>query len=209
MKFWVRSLVLAVALSGVCNIASAQIAASQLTAQIYLIRGLFGIFSLGMDQIATKLRDQGYDPKIIGWEQWGVAVNDILANYRGPESSQIILIGHSLGSDSAIQIAESMGSQNISIDLVVTFDITQPLRVPDNVDRFINFYQDNGVGRRAIASPGFKGQLSNIDLSADRSVDHLNIDESARLQQIVVNKIFEVTFQQAQEVPKRRRTITR
>ena len=208
MKIWARLLFLGAMHVGVCNVAYAQ-TASPPAAKIYLIRGLFGIFSLGMDQLATKLREQGYDPRLIGWEQWGLAVNEILENNRRGDTSQIILIGHSLGSDSAIQIADSIGQQNVSIDLVVTFDITQPLRVPDNVEHFINFFQENGVGKRAIAAPGFKGQLSNIDLSADRSLDHLNIDESARLQQIVVNKVFEVTFQQAQEVPPRRRTITR
>ena len=74
--------------------------------------------------------------------------------------------------------------------------------------RFINFFQENGVGKRIAAEPGFQGQLSNVDLTGDRSLDHLNIDESARLQQIVVNKVFEVTFQQARQAPIRRKTIT-
>lgn len=215
MKTLVRSLSVAMALAGALSgsalDARAQAQAPVLAApqaQIYLVRGLFGVFSLGMDQLAIKLREQGYEPRLIGWEQWGVASNEILVNGRGGNAGQIILIGHSLGADSAVQIADSVAKQNIPIDLVVTFDITQPLQVPDNVERFINFYQENGVGKRAIAGPGFQGQLSNVDLSADRSLDHLNIDESVRLQQIVVNKVFEVTFQQAQQAPARRKTIT-
>lgn len=178
-------------------------------AKVYLLRGLFGIFSLGMDQLAIKLREQGYEPKIYPWEQWSLIANEIVANHNAGETGQIILIGHSLGSNSTIEIANAVSAQAIPIDLIVTFDITEPLQVPANVVRFTNFFQNNGVGRRAIAGAGFAGQLSNIDLSADHSLDHLNIDESARLQQIVVNKIFEVTFQQAQEVPARRRTVTR
>ncbi len=216
MKTPLRPLLLAIVIAGAINLfampgvrAQAQAPASAAPqAQIYLVRGLFGVFSLGMDQLALKLKEQSYEPRLIGWEQWGAAANEILANSRGGEAGRIILIGHSLGADSTIQIASTLARENIPIDLIVTFDITQPLQAPSNVVHFINFFQENGVGKRIIAESGFQGQLSNIDLSADRSLDHLNIDESTRLQQMVVNKVFEVTFQQAQQVPSRRKTIT-
>jgi hypothetical protein len=215
MKTLVRSLSVAMAMAGVLSgfattNTHAQTQAPALAvpqAQIYLVRGLFGVFSLGMDQLALKLKEQGFEPRLVGWEQWGVVANEILANNRRGDSGQIILIGHSLGADSTIQIASNVAKENVPIDLIVTFDTTQPLQVPNNVVHFINFFQENGVGKRMVAESGFQGQLSNIDLSADRSLDHLNIDESARLQQIVVNKVFEVTFQQAQQVPSRRKTI--
>ena len=175
-------------------------------AQIYMLRGLFGIFSLGIDTLAGKLRAEGFEPTILGWEQWGIASNAILADHRSGGSGHIILIGHSLGSDSTIQIASSVMAENVPIDLIVTFDITQPLAVPANVVRFINFFQHNGVGRPAVPGPGFVGQLSNVDLSNDHSLDHLNIDESEKLQRLVVNNVFNVTFQQTRDVPTRRRT---
>jgi len=216
MKMLARSLSLAIAMAGVLSgfamlEARAQSRTPTLAApqvQIYLVRGLFGVFSLGMDQLALKLKEQGFEPRLVGWEQWGAVANEILANNRGGENGQIILIGHSVGADSTVQIASNVARENIPIDLIVTFDITQPLQVPSNVVRFINFFQENGVGKRIAAEPGFQGQLSNVDLTGDRSLDHLNIDESARLQQIVVNKVFEVTFQQARQAPIRRKTIT-
>ena len=39
--------------------------------RIYMMRGLLGIFSLGIDSLAAKLRAQGYDPQILGWDPWG------------------------------------------------------------------------------------------------------------------------------------------
>jgi hypothetical protein len=204
MKIILRALVFAAAISGALYFSSAFSAHAQAVApadagsRIYLLRGLFGIFSLGMDKLSAKLREQGYEPRLIGWEQWPLAANEILAGHRRGDIGPIILIGHSLGSDSIIQIAANIKQANIPVDLVVTFDSTQPLVVPDNVMRFINFFQRNGFGRPATPGPGFQGELSNIDLSADRSLDHVSIDKAERLQAIVIEKILEITDQQSQ-----------
>lgn len=210
MKIVRRSFLLGSALAGLFGHPAACLAAAEdqaaPVARIYMFRGLFGIFSLGIDKLAAKLRGAGYEPSILGWEQWGLASNEIIANQRRGDTGHTILIGHSLGSNSTVQLANSVASEKIPIDLIVTFDMTQPLAVPANVERFINFYQNNGVGRRAVAGPGFQGDLSNVDLSADHSLDHLNIDESEKLQLLVVNHVFDVTLQQTQQVPARRRS---
>ncbi len=193
-------------LSGSGNRALAQGAGNQgPEVRIYMMRGLLGIFSLGIDSLAKRLRERGYHPQILGWDQWGTIASEILANNRAGETGQIILIGHSLGSDSTIQVASAVRQANIPIDLIVTFDITQPLRVPSNVQRFINFYQDNGFGKVATAGYGFTGELANIDLTADKSITHGNIDEIPRLQQLVVDKVFEIAFQQTQKTPARKK----
>jgi hypothetical protein len=171
--------------------------------RIYMMRGLLGIFSLGIDSLAGKLRAQGYDPQIFGWDQWGQIAGEILAANRAGDTSQIILIGHSLGSNSTIQVANAIQQANIPVDLIVTFDITQPLQVPRNVQRFINFYQYNGFGERAVPGYGFAGELQNIDLTADTSIGHGNIDEIPRLQQAVVDKVLEITIQQTKKTPAR------
>jgi hypothetical protein len=210
MKIARRRFLLGSALAGLIGSPSACLAAAEdqaaPVAKIYMFRGLFGIFSLGIDKLAAKLRAAGYEPSILGWEQWGFAASEIVANHRRGDTGATILIGHSLGSDSTIQLASSLAPEKVPIDLIVTFDITQPLAVPANVERFINFYQTNGVGQRAVAGPGFRGELNNVDLSADHSLDHLNIDDSEKLQLLVVNNVFNVTFQQTQQVPVRRRT---
>jgi hypothetical protein len=173
--------------------------------RIYMMRGLLGVFSLGIDSLAKRLREQGYNPQIFGWDQWGSIASEILENNRAGETGQIILIGHSLGSDSTIQVASAVRQADIPIDLIVTFDITQPLRVPSNVQRFVNYYQDNGFGKVARPGYGFTGELVNVDLTGDRSVTHGNIDEIPRLQELVVDKVFEVAFQQTKKMPARRR----
>ena len=165
-------------------------------ARIYLLRGLFGVFSLGMDQLAAKLSAQGYNPNLLSWTDASVVIDQITSARRGGDNAPVILIGHSLGSNAVIGIASQLGAQNIPIELVVTFDATESLQVPANVKRFINFFQNNGFGKPISGGPGFRGQLQNVDMSGDKTVTHGNIDEVDALQAVVTNRIFEITNQQ-------------
>ncbi len=82
------------------------------------------------------------------------------------------------------------------VDLIVTFDRTRVAEVPTNVVHFINFYLNDGLGKAAIPSQGFHGEFNNIDLTANRDLDHLNIDDADHLQAIVMDKILEISDQQ-------------
>ena len=46
----------------------------------------------------------------------------------------------------------------------------------------MNFYQSPGWGSPITAEAGFRGKLSNIDLSSDLTVTHITIDKSAKVQ---------------------------
>jgi hypothetical protein len=178
-------------------------------ARIYLLRGLFGIFSLGMDSLAAKLQAQGYNPNILSWTDGSVVVDQITLARRGGDDKPIILIGHSLGSNAVAGIAQQLGQQNIPVDLVVTFDATEAVRASSNVKTFINFFQDNGFGRPIAAGPGFRGELQNIDLSADKTISHGNIDEAASLQAIVTERVFNITNRQVQTAATQQRNRVR
>lgn len=184
----------------------AQPAAPSGQAEIYLLRGLFNIYSLGMDSLAAKLQAQGYAPTVTTWDSAPSVAEQIIANHRRGDTAHIVLIGHSLGSNAVIQIANQLAQQNIPVDLAVTFDVTEPLVVPTNVARFINFYQHNGFGRPASPAPGFSGEFSNLDLTADTNLSHTNIDESPQLQQFVMNRVYELTHTHVGAVQPKRRT---
>jgi hypothetical protein len=178
-------------------------------ARIYLLRGLFGIFSTGMDSLSGKLSAQGYNPNLLSWTDASVVVDQITTARRGGDDKPIILIGHSLGSNAVAGIAQQLGQQNIPVDLVVTFDVTEPMRASANVRTFINFFQYNGFGRPVSAGPGFTGELQNIDLSADKNISHGNIDEAASLQQVVTERIFSITNRQMQTAATQQRNRVR
>jgi hypothetical protein len=163
-------------------------------AQIYLIRGLFGVFSTGMDQLWSQFTAQGYNhAKLWMWDNVDGIVNDIVTGNQRGDTAHIVLIGHSLGANSVIQVADRLGRQNIPVDLAVTFDITEDLVVPGNVGRFVNIYQNNGVGRPAIKPPGFRGDFRNINVSDQTQIDHVTIDNAPQLQAYVRDQVYALT----------------
>jgi hypothetical protein len=175
-------------------------------AQIYLIRGLFGVFSTGMDQMAAQFKAQGYgNVSLWSWTDVDQIAGDIIRGHQNGDNAHVILIGHSLGSDAVVQVADRLARNGIPVDLAVTFDITEGLRVPLNVARFINFYQNNGFGRPAIEPAGFTGEFSNINLSNQTQLDHGNIDNAPQLQAFVMNSVYEITHTHVRTVAAKRK----
>ncbi|ARP98534.1 hypothetical protein DFP91_4344 [Pseudorhodoplanes sinuspersici] len=185
-------------------------ATQQEHAQIYLIRGLFGVFSTGMDEMAAQLKAQGYtNVTLWSWTDVDQISHDIIAGHQNGDDAHIILIGHSLGSDAVVQVAQRLARENIPVDLAVTFDITENLVVPNNVGRFFNFYQLNGFGRTAVEPAGFPGEFSNIDLSSQTQLRHANIDNAPQLQSFVRQQIYELTHTHVMTVAARRKASPR
>ena len=101
----------------------------------------------------------------------------------------MVVIGHSLGANATFDVVNALDRQNIPVELIVTFDATSPQPVPKNVLHFVNFYQENGFGKRVSPRPGFQGELTNIDLTADMGLSHTTIEKSPRLHAVVMQKI--------------------
>jgi hypothetical protein len=175
-------------------------------AQIYLIRGLFGVFSTGMDQLAAQFKAQGYSQvSLWGWTDTEAIAGDIIAGNQRGDTSHVVLIGHSLGSNAVVQVAELLRRQNIPVDLAVTFDITQDVMVPPNVARFVNYYQNNGFGRPAIAPPGYRGDLRNVNLTDQSQIDHVTIDKAPQLQAFVRDQVYQITHTHIRTVTAKRK----
>lgn len=169
--------------------ASANVSTS---AQIYLVRGLANVFSRGMDEMGAKLRGYGFSPHVINWRGSESAVATIARNYRAGQAP-VILIGHSLGANAVLQIAAGLNKKNIPVAYVATFDPTRSLSVPGNVQSFVNFFQRNGQGR-SVSFPASRGDdKANVDLTSSPGLSHTNIDQSTRLQDIVIAKVLRVT----------------
>jgi hypothetical protein len=160
--------------------------------QVDLFRGLADIFSRGMDTLGDKLNRQGFNARVYSTGGWQSVARHIANKYSRGQKDIVVLIGHSLGADATLQIANELNRSNIPIELIVTFDATEPHQVPKNVLHFVNFYQNNGFGKRISPGPGFQGELTNLDLTADANIRHITIDKSDRLHAYVVAKIAEI-----------------
>ena len=157
---------------------------------VYLFRGLADVFSTGMDTLADELNKRGVYATSHNHADWQELADKTAADYRAKKEGPIILIGHSLGADAAMEMADYLGDKGVPVALVIPFDGTQSFPAPGNVARVINFTQRDYAYMRP--GPGFRGSLNNVDLSSDRDINHLNIDKSPQLHARVINEVLAV-----------------
>lgn len=169
-----------------------QMAPTASQVQVDLLRGLADIFSRGMDTLTDKLNREGYSARVYSTHGWQTVATRIADKYTRGHKDIVVIIGHSLGANATFDIANVLDKQNIPIELIVTFDATQPQPVPKNVLHLVNIYQENGFGKKVSAGPDFKGELTNIDLTADAGLSHVTIEKSPRLHALVMQKIADV-----------------
>lgn len=163
--------------------------------KVYLLRGLMNVFSLGMDDLGNKIRARGIDAGVYNHAEWPDLAKDAAAKYKASGGrTKIVIIGHSLGGNAVIFMAERMKSLGAPVALAVAFDpVNNPPPVPSNVARMINLYQsNNGWGTKLVPGPGFRGQLSNIDLRSRADIGHVSIDKAPSLHAQVVGSIIQV-----------------
>ena len=152
---------------------------------IYLLRGLGGIFSTGLDILDQKLVQRGFTATVHGhldYEELAREAARLQKSGKGP----IVIMGHSLGADAAIFMADKMKSLGAPVALVVTFGPTMNLVAPSNVSQLINYYTGNTVVSKG---PGFRGTISNVDLNGAADINHLNVEKSNRLHASVISKV--------------------
>lgn len=146
---------------------------------VYLMRGLFNVFSLGMDELAAKIEAVGVSAEAVSFASWSSLGDSIIARYRAGDHQPIILMGHSYGADTTISLARKLNDNKIPVALIVNFDPTSPGLVPPNVHRIINFYVPTAWGRPVEAGKRFRGSLSNLNESGQ--YNHFVIDKADAL----------------------------
>jgi hypothetical protein len=155
-------------------------------AQVYLLRGLLNVFSLGMDSLAAELHSAGISATVANHASWRGIADEIAANYRAGRRGPIVLVGHSLGADAVMEMGEYLGQKGVPVSLIVPFDGRSPHAASANVARVLNFYQNADV--KITRGPGFHGELNNY-YAADPNITHLNIDKNPGFHAMVINKV--------------------
>jgi hypothetical protein len=158
----------------------------------YLLRGWFGVFSTGMDVLATELKSKGVKAEAIGHLAWKSTVSKIVQDRAAGKIGALALVGHSQGANNVIEMAQALKAQKVPVDLLVTLAPLGQEPVPNNVVRAMNFYQNPGWGSPIAAEPGFRGKLSNIDVSSDLTITHVTIDKSSKVQAEIARAILAI-----------------
>ena len=149
-------------------------------AHVYLFRGLFPIFSSGMVEIAALLHKHGISASVYNHTLYQAVDSEIVAKYRAGDHGPYILVGHSLGADAVMTMAQELNGYGVPVALVVPVDGTGSSLAPKNVACVVNLTQRDYAYMRPGA--GFHGMLNNVDFSGDPGIDHLTIDKSPRVQ---------------------------
>jgi len=165
--------------------------------QVYLMRGLANIWSRGMDQLTEQLVAKGVRASAHNHSRWQELAAEAADKYSKDKSfAPIILIGHSLGANAAVLMAERLGEAGVPVRLIVAFDSLArsndvKVRISSNVEEVINFYKAKAWGLEMVAGKGFKGKIDNVNLNERRGVGHLNMDKNPELQAQVVSIVLE------------------
>jgi hypothetical protein len=157
--------------------------------RVLLLRGWFGVFSTGLDGLADELKAKGVNVEVAGHLYWETALSDILQERATGKIAPLVLVGHSQGANNVIDMARALAAHNIPVDLLVTLAPFMQSPIPNNVVRAINYYQSPGWGAPLTTDDGFRGKLSNIDVSNDWTITHISIDKSPRIHADIAREV--------------------
>jgi hypothetical protein len=183
----------AAALSVLCLGLSIGAAAAQGTSggreHVFLMRGAFNVFSLGMDEMAAKLQRLGINVSVENYLGWASIVDQAAAEYQSGRVKNIILVGHSSGATAVTAVAARLGERGVPVKLAIGLDPTTRVFAAGRVERYINYYAPGGMGTLVDKGKDFHGTLQNVSTSGDPGVGHFNIDKNQALQDRVIRDI--------------------
>lgn len=173
----------------------------------YLIRGLIGFFSAGIDSLGEQIDESGVRAYVFQQNQRLLIAQTLAKRYGEAKDNHepLILIGHSLGADDVIMCSRELQKVGVQVDMLITLDATRPPKVPTNVKVCYNYYQPSifdGTGiLRGVplqTDPGFTGKLYNMNVRKEYKhllewdTNHVNIDKNSKIHQDILAKIHEL-----------------
>jgi hypothetical protein len=167
---------------------------------VYLLRGVLNIFSLGLDDIAAKLQQQGINATVANYLSWESLADEAAAEYRSGRVRTIVLVGHSSGATVLPNMAARLDQLGAPVKLAIGLDSVFQTSVAGHVGRYLNFYVANGAGTQVGKTSQFHGELENVEVGR-MGVGHLTIDKDLAMQQKVINAIDAVAFSPTRALP--------
>ncbi len=163
--------------------------------QIYLLRGIGGVFSLGMDRLASKLREKGIVVHVLQHSSWRWAAQQIKEAYKAnPKSGPIVLVGHSLGAHAVAPLARKLAKSDIPVDFLASVDPIAQVTIPNNVKLAWQVRVSAWQEGLLKAETGFKGKIVDFNVGERENlkkanINHFNIDQSEGVQDMLFKQI--------------------
>jgi pimeloyl-ACP methyl ester carboxylesterase len=167
---------------------------------VYLIRGFMNVFSLGMDDIAAKLQQQGINATVHNHLAWAGLAQDAAADYKSGRVRTIILVGHSLGASAVTKMAARLGELGVPVALAIGLDPVYQTAASGHVARYVNYYVSSGVGKDVKKTRQFSGTLQNVDVEKP-DIGHLNIDKNPAIMRKIIAEIRATIYADRPAVP--------
>src|SRR3954454_10987922 len=145
---------------------TAQAKAPAMGARVYLLRGLMNVFSLGLDEIGTKLQAQGIPVIVANFVSWSSLADEAAAEYKKGRVRNIILVGHSSGATALPDMVARLDQLGVPVKLAIGLDSVFRTKVAGNAERYINFYIASGAGEPVTRTKDFRGALENVDVQS-------------------------------------------
>lgn len=163
---------------------------------IYLLKGLANVFSTGLDTLNSQLSRRGYNSSVHSYLDYK-ALAETAARRERSGQGPVVIVGHSLGADNAVLMADEMNRRKARVALLVLFGPDYAMSIPPNVSRVINYH---GSGAAASGAKGFAGKITNISFDNVAGVNHFNVEKIERYHLNVISNIQPI-FRRPKEGP--------
>lgn len=170
------------------------------TGEVYTMRGLGGIFSVGMNRLENTLEvDHKIRTSSTIWYKAHALSDYIIKHYQpNDRPGPIILIGHSLGANEQIKVARYLNKAHVPVTMLITIDAVSPVTVPPNVHYVLNLYKPGFVpmfsGLKLKADDPEQTTIDNVNVTLLNKgyINHFSIDKNREIQSIMLKKILAV-----------------
>ncbi len=174
--------------------------------RVFCLRGLWDLFSWGLTDLAGELQQDGVDATAMSGPNWPDLADYLVKAYSGVDRpGPLVLIGHSYGTDNAVNVAKSLNEFQIPVRLLISLDGTSPAPIPPNVEHCIHLYipsygaealPDELPGHPISLEPGnTQTDLQNIAVTQERfgpeivGMTHFDIDSNPAIHRFVIDQI--------------------
>jgi len=151
--------------------------------QVFLLKGLADVFSAGMDTLAAKLAARGVPARVANHSTSDSLADEVIRRYKAGGRGAVVIIGHSLGADAAVEMAQRLNEAHVPVALVVGFGPTRSFNLPPNIARAVNYYH---------GYTPWRGRVQNVNMDSMEGVNHFNVDKVDRLQNQTVSQVLAV-----------------